>query len=128
MQKRAFLRKQDENLARGFFLDRARLLAIPVGLPAVVQRLRKIRLDRQRAVEANQGFVDTAQSQKRIATVVPRFSIVRRNGERAVETRQSLFDTAQPKKGMTTVEQRSRIIGLNGECAVVTRHGLIQAL
>ena len=45
VQKRRFLRhnaerngSQAEDLRRGFFLDRARLCVIPVGLPAVVQR------------------------------------------------------------------------------------------
>jgi len=39
-QKRQFLRRAEErDLQRGFLLDRARLTVIPVGLPAVVERL-----------------------------------------------------------------------------------------
>ena len=47
VQKRRFLKQlaekrgsMAEDLHRGFFLDRARLCVIPVGLPAVVQRSR----------------------------------------------------------------------------------------
>jgi hypothetical protein len=39
VQKRHFLRTREENLAREFLLDRARLVVVPIGLPTVVRAL-----------------------------------------------------------------------------------------